>query len=225
MLIICILALISIRTHGKSPLNFSGGKYTDKIMGLPYLTISAGAGIWYLSGQEGMENRHIPYSLSLEYGRTSFPVSLFAGTFFHTTFNIDHFLLNPNNFLLGLQYTPLRGTPVSKKFNIYAIGGINLSYSTFTEELYPGIINYENKIEKKTGAGIGAGIGMGYRYKSWEIKPVLYYFTGHSDFFAGHFTEQSFNTGSMQLHLSLAYKIIFNKNNRTCPVYKKYYRL
>ncbi len=194
-------------------------------MGLPYLNVSAGAGAWYVSTQKGLDNRHIPYSISLEYGRTSFPVSIVAGAFFHTTFNYNEFLINPNNLLMGIQFAPLRGKPISDKFNIYAIGGLNLCYSLFTEELYPGIINYEYKVERKTGAGIGAGLGAGYRFGSWAIKPTVFYFTGHAGFLAGHFTEQRFSTASLQFHLMLSYRLVFNKNNRLCPVYKNLYRL
>lgn len=190
---------------------------------MPYLTVSAGAGAWFVSGQKGLDNRHIPYSVFLEYGRTSFPVSMVAGVFFHTTFNFNEFLINPNNLLIGFQYAPLRGKPVSEKFNIYAIGGLNLCYSRFTEELYPGVINYEYKTERKTGAGIGAGLGAGYRYKSWELKPTIFYFRGHADFLAGHFTEQRFSTSSLQFHLMLSYRLVFNQNSKLCPVYRKLY--
>jgi hypothetical protein len=224
-LIVVILTFAGSSGYSVPPVNKKDTKRTDPKLGLPYLTVSAGAGLLYISWQEGMGSRYFPISLAVEYGRTAYPLSLYAGTSFRTTFNIKQFLLNPNNLLLGLQYAPLRGTQLAKKFNLYVIGGFNFCYARFTEELYPGILNYDYKIERKAGVGLGSGIGVGYRIKSWEIKPLLYYFTGQADFFAGHFTPQKFNTGSMQFHLTLNYRIIFNKNNRTCPVYYKYRKL
>jgi hypothetical protein len=189
------------------------------------MTVSAGAGVAYHSLQPGMDSQRMPYSLVLEYGRTSSIVSIVAGTFINTTFTRDRFLLNPNNLLAGVQFAPLRGEPVSKRFNLYGVAGINLAYTRFTEELYPEIVNYVYKVEKSTGAGLAAGIGMGYRINSFEIKPMLWCFTGHAGFLAGHFTEQRFNTGSIQFHIALNYRMIFNRNGRACPAFRKYYRL
>lgn len=216
-----LIIILSCLT-GLNILSFAGSPadHAKRMKGLPYLSLSAGAGIWSMPLQEGMGKRFIPYSVLLEYGRTSYPLSIIAGIFFHSTYNLDYFLLNPNYLLLGMQYAPLKGKRISKKINAYVTGGLNLSYSRFTEELYPGIINYENKVEKKTGAGLGAGLGMGYHLKSLEIKSMLFYFTGQADFLAGHFTPQKFNTGSLQLHLMLSYRFIF-KNN-TCPAYKNF---
>lgn len=189
------------------------------------MTVTAGAGVAYSSLQPGMAPGYMPYSLVFEYGRTSYPVSIVVGTFINTTFTRDRFLLNPNNLLAGVQFAPLRGDPVSKKFNLYGVAGINLAYTRFTEELYPEIVNYEYKVEKNVGAGLAAGIGMGYRINSFEIKPMLYYFSGHARFLAGHFTGQRFSTGSIQFHVGLNYRLIFNRNSRACPAFRKYYRL
>jgi hypothetical protein len=164
----------------------------------------------------------MPFSALMEFGRVRYPLSIIVGASIRATYNIDYFLLNPNNMLIGLQYTPLMGTPVSQKFNIYCIGGVNVGLSRFTEDVYPGIIEYENKVESEYGAGIGAGLGFGYKVGSWEIKPVLFYFTGRAGFFAGHFTEQKFNTGSLQFHLMLNYRITLNRNRKACPVYRKF---
>ncbi len=189
------------------------------------MTVTAGAGLAYSSLQPGMAARRMPYSMVFEYGRTSYPASIIVGTIINTTFTRDRFLLNPNNLLAGVQFAPLRGEPVSNKLNLYGVAGINLSYTRFTEELYPEIVNYEYKVEKKIGAGLAAGIGMGYRLNSFEIKPMLYYVTGHAQFLAGHFTEQRFSTGSIQFHVGLNYRMIFNRNSHACPAFRKYYRL
>jgi hypothetical protein len=198
--------------------------YLDKAMGLRYISVSGGAGLWYSSLQTGMDSHSMPYSALIEFGRERYPLSIIAGASIRATYNIDFFLLNPNNVMIGLQYTPLMGTPVSSKFNIYCMGGLNLSLSRFTENAYPGVVEYENKVERKYGAGIGTGLGFGYKVRFLEIKPVLFYFTGRAGFFAGHFTEQKFNTGSLQFHLMLNYRITFNPNRSACPVYRKHIR-
>jgi hypothetical protein len=198
-------------------------KYRGHQYGQEYLMVSAGAGMWSQSWQPGMERHNIPFSFMAEYGRTSFPVSIVAGEV-TSNFIIDRFILNPNNFLAGLQYAPLRGKKVAEKFNIYLIGGLNVSYNRFTEEIYPGIVNYEYKVERKTGLGIAAAASAGYRIKAFEIKPVLFWFTGQSGFLAGHFSEQNFHTGSLQLHIMMSYRIIFNSKN-TCPAFHKYKKI
>lgn len=225
LITIITLAVLCKTLQGAPPQKFTDTKYKNRQLGLPYMTVSAGAGVAYSSLQPGMSARYMPYSIMFEYGRTSYPVSIVAGTFVNTTFTRDRFILNSNNLLAGLQFAPLRGEPVSRRFNLYGIAGINLAYTRFTEELYPEIVNYEYKVEKSVGAGLAAGIGMGYRINSFEIKPMLFYFTGQAGFLAGHFTEQQFSTGSMQFHITLNYRMIFNRNGRSCPAFRKYYRL
>ena len=164
--VILVYYTLSFNAAGELPFGNSKGKYSELQLGHPYLSISAGAGIWRMPLQPGMQNLKMPFSAFIEYGRTAFPVSLIAGASILATFNIDRFMLNPNNLMIALQYAPLTGTALGKKFNIYASGGFNACYSRFTENLYPGIVNYEYKVEKKIGAGISAGLGAGYRYKS-----------------------------------------------------------
>jgi hypothetical protein len=199
-------------------------KFRGHQWGQPYLAVSGGAGLWSRSWQPGMTVHSVPLAINAEYGRTSLPVSLVAGLV-RSTFTIDRFLMNPNNFIAGIQYAPLRGKKIAEKFNIYLAGGLNVSLNRFTEEIYPGIINYEYKIEKKTSAGITAVAGAGYRIRAFEIRPALYYFTGKAGFLAGHFTEQTFHTGSLQLHLMISYRMIFNGDKITCPAYKRYKKL
>jgi hypothetical protein len=198
-------------------------KFRGHKFGQQYLIISGGAGLWAQSWQPGMERMNVPYSLMAEYGRTSFPVSFVAGEV-SSSFTIDRFILKPDNFFSALQYSPLKGKKIAEKFNVYLACGLNVSYNRFTEEIYPGIINYEYKVERKAAAGIAAYAGAGYRIKSFEIRPVLFYFTGQSNFLAGHFSEQKFHTGSLQLHMMISYRMIFNSRN-TCPAFHKYRKI
>jgi hypothetical protein len=222
---IIILYILSYQISSGSELRKPSNRYIDRTRGIRYAAVSGGVGIWYKSLQKGLDNRYIPYSAFIECGRIAYPFSIIAGTTFNTNFNYDRFLLNPNCYFAGIQYAPRKNSLPPKKFNIYAITGVNVNKSRFTEEAYPGIVIYENKVEEKYSIGVMAGVGLGYKIKSWEIKPMLLCFTGHSGFLAGHFTEQRFNTGSLQFHLSLNYQILFNRNTRTCPVYHNFLRL
>ncbi|HLP73214.1 MAG TPA: hypothetical protein VK155_09950 [Bacteroidales bacterium] len=218
VLFILILFSLNCSLHGSG----TDRELTNRIKGLPSVSVSAGAGVWHMPLQNGMENRFLPVSVSLEYGRASCPFSLFAGAFIFTAYNIDYFLLKPNYLMAGIQYAPLKGKRISEKFNIYATGGINLSYTRFTEELYPGITSYENKVERQLGAGLAAGIGAGYKLKYFEVRPMLFGFTGKARFFAGHFTKQAFNAGSLQCHLLIVHR--FNLHKTACPAFRKYYK-
>lgn len=217
------MALVSVslyafgRTGKDTP-----GKYRDRLNGLRYMNVSAGAGVWSESLQSGMEHRMIPFSAISEYGRTSLPYAFFAGTIFRNTYSQERFLLNPNCFFAGMEYLPLQKNKISEKLNVYCMGGVNLCYTRFTEEIYPGIINYENKVERKTKPGLMAGLGVGYRLGSIEVRPSLFWFNGEAGFLAGHFGEQKFSTGSVQAHLMISYRFVFDRNNRSCPVYFKF---
>lgn len=199
-------------------------KFRGHQFGQPYLTLSGGAGLLSKSWQPLATAHPVPFSVSVEYGRTSFPLSIVAGGV-TSMFNIDKFLLNPNNFFAGIQYAPLRGRKIAERFNIYCFGALNGSLNRFTEEIYPGIINYEYKVERKIGAGVAAAAGAGYRIGSFEIRPMLFYFTGKAGFLAGHFSEQTFHTGSLQLHFTVAYKMVFDGNKITCPAYRRFKKI
>lgn len=197
-------------------------KFRDRLNGPRYINVSAGAGVWSESLQSGMQSRFIPFSVIGEYGRTALPYAVFAGTIFRNTYSQEHFLLNPNCFFAGMEYLPLQKSKISEKLNFYFMGGVNLCYSRFTEEIYPGIVNYEYKVEKKFKPGLMAGIGAGYRIGRLEVRPSLFWFNGEAGFLAGHFSEQKFSTGSVQAHLMLSYRFVFDKNHRGCPVYFKF---
>lgn len=190
--------------------------------GPKYIKVSAGAGVWSESLQSGMKSRFMPFSLVGEYGRTSLPYAVFAGTIFRNTYGQDRFLLNPNCFFAGMEYLPLQKSEISEKLNVYCMAGVNLSYTRFTEEIYPGIVNYEYKVERKTKPGLMAGFGVGYRFGNLEVRPSLFWFNGEAGFLAGHFTEQKFSTGSVQAHLMISYRFVFDRNNKGCPVYFKF---
>ena len=192
--------------------------------GLPFLTVDVGAGAWYSSRQSGMSNEKLPMAIYLEYGKTQSPFGVMLGANFYTTYELDNFLLNPNYFSLAATYQPLKKKKAFRKFNIYGLAGVNLSYSRFTEKEYSGIVNYEHKVDKEIGYGIQLGAGVAYRFKNMEIGPVFMYHTGSSDFLAGYFTKQSFNTGSLQLNILFKYYFVFDRNKNVCPAYRSSFR-
>lgn len=204
------------------PQDFTKGKYKDRLLGMKYVTFSGGAGIWYKSLHNGLDNHRLPFSVFAEFGRTSLPISFITGTTFRTVFSLERFLIKEDNLIAGVQYTPFAGKIAGGRINIYCIAGAGLSYTRFTENIYPGIVNYEYKEEKNFSLVPAAGLGAGYRFGKWELKPVMLYSGGNADFLAGHFTPQRFNTGSLQLHLLISHRFILSKNNMACPVYRKF---
>lgn len=221
-LVVFSLLVFSARAFCGPPRDFTNGKYDDRIKGFRYLTVSAGAGAWYKSLQPGLDNQLMPFSLFAEYGRTSVPVSIVAGSCFRTVFSIDRFIMKTDYMMAGFQYVPFSVDLSGGTLNLYCIAGAGLSYARFTENIYPGIINYEYKEERGLSVVPAAGVGTGYRKGNWELKPVLFYFGGRSDFFAGHFTKQTFGTGSLQLQVMICHRFVFDNNRGSCPAYRKF---
>jgi hypothetical protein len=193
--------------------------------GVPYISISLGAGSWCKSLQSGMENQKFPYAFNIAYGKTERAFGLILGVNIHSTYVLDDFLLNPNYFSLALRYQPLKKIKPFKSIRFYTYIGGNVSYSRFTEQQYSSIVNYENKLEKQFGFGMHLGASITYKIKNFEIGPEFVYNSGKADFLAGYFTKQSFNTGSLQLNIHLRYNIIFDRNKNACPAYRNFQRI
>lgn len=194
-----------------------------KSAGLKYVSLSVGAGAWYSSLQTGMANEKLPISINLEYGQSERPFGLMLGVNMLSTYVYNGFLLNPNHLSLSVVFKPFNKQKTSK-LRYYMFAGANYSYNRFTEQAYSGIITYSNKVEKDFGFGWQAGASVLYKIKNIEIGPSFVYHMGNADFFAGHFSKQTFNTGSMQLNIVLKYNIVVDKNKNACPAYKNFQR-
>jgi len=193
--------------------------------GVPYLSVSMGAGSWYSSLQSGMVNQKLPYAFTLGYGRTESNLGIMLGLNILSTYVLDDFLLNPNYISIALRYQPLKKINPFKSIRFYTYLGGNLCYSRFTEQQYSNIVNYKHKLDKQFGIGMHLGASLNYKFKNIEIGPTFVYNTGKADFLAGYFTKQSFNTGSLQLNIHIKYNIVFDKNKNTCPAYRNFQRI
>lgn len=195
-----------------------------KKYGWTYIAVSGGIGIWSQSEHPGMTNDPFPYTVMIEAGKTMMPFHLIIGADFLGTYTIDHFILNPNHFSLAIGYAPLRLIPELEKIDFYVLAGGNVCYTRFTEEKYSGIVTYTHKEDVNYNLGLTLGIGAGYRFKNFELTPSLMYYTGKTEFLAGHFDKQVFYTGSLNINIMLKYYFVFNTNKNTCPAYKEFYR-
>lgn len=191
--------------------------------GLHYVSLSFGAAGWYSSLQTGMENKQLPISINFEYGQSERSLGLMLGVNMLSTYVYNDFLLNPNHLSLSVVLKPFNKKK-SSKLRYYIFAGANYSYNRFTEQSYSGIINYTNKEEIDFGFGWQAGASVFYKIKNVEIGPSFVYNASSADFFAGHFTKQTFNAGSMQLNIVLKYNIIIDKYKNACPAYKNFQR-
>lgn len=192
--------------------------------GLHYISFGFGVAGWYNSLQPGMANLNFSLNLKLSYGRTESAFELMLGANILSTYVLDDFLLNPNHFSFALNYQPFMKINNLKNFRVFAFAGVNYSYTLFTEREYSGVIDYNYKAEEEFGFGFQLGTTLSYQIGSFEIGTSFEYNTGSSDFYAGYFTKQNFDTGSMQLHILLKYNIVFDKNKNLCPTYRNFHR-
>lgn len=228
----CLIVLLTnIEAHSRGKIRFNhlntfmlinSNPYNNS--GLHIISLSFGAAGWYSSLQSGMANKILPIEINLGYGRSESPFGLMLGANILSTYILDDFLLKPNYFSLAFRYQPLKMVNPFKNIRFYTFVGVNISYTKFTEQEYSGIISYENKVEKQFGYGVHLGASLTYKIKYFEIGPSLVYNTGKSNFYAGYFTKQTFNTGSLQLNIHVKYNIVFDRNKNACPAYRNFQR-
>lgn len=185
------------------------------------IDLGAGVALWYKSDQPQFENLRFPIHIFTEYGNSKKALSAFADFSFLTQFVQSDFVLKPMYLNLDLKFSFLKALKVpSNSLDIFALAGPTLWYASLTDRGYPGINDYENKIEKDLGIGLNAGMGGSFRFKNYKISAMFLYSTGKGQYYAGQFNKQSMYVGSYQAVLLFSYVFVSKNNIVHCPAYR-----
>ena len=93
-------------------------------------------------------------------------------------------------------------------FNPYVRIGVTKWKNDFTTEGYPGITDYELKIEQDKGFGISAGAGISYPVSSIALGIEAHYSkNGTSQFIAGGFEPRPFLSDQFRFLITVQYSI------------------
>ena len=185
-----------------------------------YLDISGGYGIWSKSWQAGMEPYRAPIDISVTYGKKGYPLALQAGYFFNTSFTQDIFLFKPRNLYVGIKLSILETLGQESRFDPYVIAGVSGWEGILTDNVYDGIITYQQKIERDYGISALIGTGISYQINRFKVGPQFNYFSGgHGYYLAGGFEKQKVSASHMAVILKISYRLHL-KNFTGCPTYK-----
>jgi len=185
------------------------------------IDFGAGMAVWYKSDQPQMENLKYPIHAFVEYGNSKKNYSFFADFSFLTQFVQYDFVLKPLYLNLNLKYSIFKGLNYSlANSDLFALLGPGLWYASLTERGYPGIVDYEHKVEKDFGSRLNTGLGVSYRFKKIKISALFRYETGQGQYYAGQFEKQKVSTGSYQAIVLVSYGIFSKKYALHCPAYQ-----
>jgi hypothetical protein len=223
-LVLCLFLLAEVLMASSDPK--PGFKYPvsakqkSKRFQQRYLDISGGYGIWSKSWQAGMEPYNAPVDISVTYGKKDHPLALQAGYFFNTSFSQDIFLFKPRNLYVAVKLSVLEFLGQESRFDPYVIAGVSGWEGVLTDNVYDGIITYQQKIERDYGISALIGTGISYQVNRFRIGPQFNYFAGgHGYYLAGGFEKQKVSTSHMAVMLKVSYRLHL-KNFTGCPTYK-----
>ncbi len=186
-----------------------------------YLELAGGYGVWSHTFQAGMAPHQSSIDISVTYGSLQSPFSLIAGYTFHTSFKQEIFLFKPSNGYAGLKFSLLRALGIKSRLDPYTLAGVTYWQGTLTDDVYDGIINYQEKAEKDYGLGGIVGVGVSYRIKKFHLGPqILYHLAGNGQYLAGGFETQEISPSYITLLLKAGYRFNFKKGLAGCPTYK-----
>jgi len=164
--------------------------------------------------QPGMRAVGMPLDAFLQTGKHGAPFSYAIAFNHNATYDEELYELSSSHLSLQAHYNIME----TSKVRFYGFAGISFWQADFELKPYPGITNYEDRVEEDSGTGLSAGLGA-----SWKITPALQagtratVFAGQAEFLAGGFDRQPVQTGSLQLSVYVAYTFSFGKARVNCP--------
>jgi len=195
-------------------------KFYKKSEAPKFIKLGEGIGIWYMAIQPHFEPYKRPLSIFAEYRKGVEPIAYAVEANILSNYAFGQFLLKPMYFcfypkvyLSGFVKTP-------KWFDAHLLGGVQISYTSFTENEYPGISGYTYKVERDLKPGIIVGAGFSFLYKNFEISPRISFQSGRGSYYAGFFTKKDFNTSTLNAIVYLTYKFPIFRHKIYCPAYR-----
>lgn len=182
--------------------------------------IGAGFAPWHESHVLNANSKRIPIQPYVEYGKIldHYSVTLFYD--FFSKYKLDNYTMNPTFFGVFLNRNIYTAETYNYDFELGVSGGLLVERHKFLDRGNSNVPGYTLETEIKSGVGFGARAYAKFVFGNFVVTPQAQFFRSQQDFVAGQFNEQTFQTGSTRLLLSIGYK--FNSENYgkvTCPTY------
>lgn len=184
------------------------------------LYVGAGLAPIHYSGQADFNPFKMPMEGFIGYKQNSLGLRLNYN--WQAAYQKDRFSFSNSYFSTTITYnlSTLMGLTI---ISPYLRAGFSSWKTEFTTEGYPGIEDYELKIEQDKGIGIISAIGITYPIRDYALGLEFQYAkNGNSQFIAGGFEPQNLLSDNMSVMLIAQYNFILNKNSiygqvASCP--------
>ena len=187
-----------------------------------YQSVIIGGGVAPLhrSAQSDFTKLKMPRDIFVMYRRGN--IGIRADYLWNSAYQKENFSFTYDATELSLVYN-LKQILGSELINPYIRIGASKWNTTFTTEGYPGINDYEFKIESDKGYGLISAAGIDYVFNNISIGlEGQYALNGKAQFIAGGFEPQPLATGNFRLMIMAKYSLPINISSKggyaiTCP--------
>lgn len=176
----------------------------------------------HMSKQSDFASEGISYNLFAAYRQGN--LALRADYLWSSNYRKENFSFSTRDYELSLVYS-LRSLFNTPKINPYVRLGAARWQTNFTTEGYPGITDYELKVEEYSGYGAVGSVGAQYLISNIAIGlEVDYAYRGSAQFIAGGFDPQPLAQDELRLKLTATYTIPLRPGQSfasiLCPKFK-----
>lgn len=184
------------------------------------IIIGGGVAPLHKSGQSDFAILKMPYDTYIMYQRGNLGLRIDYN--WNSTYQKENFSFTTNAYEVSLTYS-LKEQFRLTKLNPYVRLGGSKWKTVFTTEGYPGITDYELKIEEDQGYGLVGALGITYPYKSFAFGiEAQYAKNGTSQFIAGGFDPQPLLSDQFRLMFTAQYRLPITISSSkgfaiTCP--------
>ena len=172
-----------------------------------YQSVIIGGGVAPLhrSAQSDFTKLKMPRDIFVMYRRGD--IGFRADYFWNSAYQKENFSFTYDAIELSLVYS-LKQILRTEHINPYVRMGAAKWNTTFTTEGYPGINDYEFKIESDQGFGVMSALGIDYVFNDLSIGlEGQYSVNGKAHFIAGGFDPQPLDTGNFRLMILAKYSL------------------
>ena len=171
------------------------------------LYVGGGISPLHKSAQSDFQNLSRPYDVFLGYQRGNLGIR--ADYRWNGQYQKENFSFALRSYELSLTYS-LKELLRQAKLDPYMRIGASKWRNDFTTEGYPGITDYELKIETHKGYGVIAAIGASYPVRNFAFGiEAQYSKNGNAQFIAGGFEPQNLLSDQMMLTAFARYRLPF----------------
>lgn len=194
--------------------------YSNSFAQYHQIIIGGGIAPLHKSGQSDFSPLTMPYDTYIMYQRGN--IGLRVDYNWNGAYQKENFSFTNSAYEISLTYS-LKEQFRLTKFNPYFRLGGSKWKTIFTTEGYPGITDYELKIEEDQGYGFVGALGITYPYRSFAFGiEAQYAKNGTSQFIAGGFDPQPLLSDQFRLMFTAQYRLPITISSSkgfaiTCP--------